>query len=411
MIDLALMLVAPSIRWQIPAGVGGALLVLLGCFAPFPLAMALAALGGALMGAAALPLALWRGPRAIEASEAERLEAMANAFQEGLLDLYSLYEVGRTVSATLDLDQLLTTTMKRVADATGIESYALFLVDEERNTIVARSASGIAQGMQQTTLLAGEGLAGRVCRSRVPEMHTGPAPLPWPDTPRPARSVIAIPLTGRERVLGALELYSTSPSAFAERELAYFTAVGKQLSIALDNATMHQRATELSYHDGLTGLFNRRYLEEALETEARRAARYNLPLSINMVDIDHFKAYNDAHGHTRGDDVLRTVARRLREHIRNADIIARYGGEEFVILLPMTTKAHARLVGEKLRAAIAATPIGNEGGNERLTISVGVATFPGDASTAVGLLQAADAALYAAKDAGRNRVEVFNDAP
>lgn len=404
------MTVIPSLRWQIPAGVGGALLVAAGCFVPLPAAVAISTVGGALIAAAVLPAVLARG--STQTTEGERLEAMANAFQEGMLDLYSLYEVGRTISASLHLDQLLTTTMKRVAQTTGIESYALFLLDDDQSKLVAKSVGGaVAESLQQMTLAPGDGLAGQVCRTRVPEMHTGTMPVPWPDVPGPARSVIGVPLIGRDRILGALLLYSMSPSAFSERELAYFTAIGKQLGIALDNATLHRRATELSYHDALTGLFNRRYLEEALETEIRRAARYDLPLSVNMVDIDHFKLYNDAHGHTRGDEVLRIVARRLREQTRNADIVTRYGGEEFVIILPMTTKPHARLVAEKLRSAIASTVIAGsaEGEETGLTISVGVATFPSDSSTATGLLQAADAALYAAKDRGRNRAEAFND--
>jgi diguanylate cyclase (GGDEF)-like protein len=404
------MTVTPSLRWQIPAGVSGALLVVAGGFVPLPVAVSLAALGGALVAAAILPAVVPAG--SARSTEGERLEAMANAFQEGMLDLYSLYEVGRTISASLHLDQLLTTTMKRVAQTTGIESYALFLLDDDQSKLVAKSVGGaVAEGLQQMALSPGDGLSGQVCRTRVPEMHTGPMPVPWPDVPGLARSVIGVPLVGRDRLLGALLLYSVSPSAFSERELAYFTAIGKQLSIALDNATIHRRATELSYHDALTGLFNRRYLEEALETEIRRASRYDLPFSLNMVDIDHFKRYNDAHGHTRGDDALRVVARRLREQTRNADIVTRYGGEEFLIILPMTTKPHARLVAEKLRSAIASTVIdGGAGGPEiSLTISVGVATFPNDSSTATGLLQAADAALYAAKDRGRNRIEAFND--
>ncbi len=161
----------------------------------------------------------------------------------------------------------------------------------------------------------------------------------------------------------------------------------------------------MSYQDMLTGLFNRRYLEEALETEARRAARYGLPLSLAMIDIDYFKAYNDTHGHSRGDDVLRMVARRLREQTRSADIVARYGGEEFAVILPMTAKPHARLVAEKLRTAVAALAID---GSEGLTVSIGVATFSEDASAASGLLEAADAALYHAKARGRNRVEIFS---
>lgn len=392
------------------AGLAGTLLVVAACFLSFAAAVALAAAGGALITAAVLPSLL--RPTAIRASEGERLEAMANAFQEGMLDLYSLYEVGQTISASLHLDQLLTTTMRRVAQTTGIESYGLFVIEEEKNGLVAKSVSGAAaHTLQQLSLRPGDGLAGRVCGTRIPEMHTAAAPMPWPDVPRGARSVIAVPLIGRDRVLGALLLYSVSPSAFSERELAYFTAIGKQLSIALDNATLHRRATELSYHDPLTGLFNRRYLEEALETEIRRAGRYNLALSVNMLDIDHFKGFNDSYGHTRGDEVLRVVGQRLREQTRNADIVTRYGGEEFVVILPMTTKPHARLVAEKLRAAIQAAVISGDGAEEaRITISVGVSSFPEDSSTATGLLQAADAALYAAKDRGRNRVEAFNDA-
>lgn len=398
--------VAPSLRWQIPLGVFGLLLILVAVSAHSRLTTWLSAVGGVLVAAGLLPLVLRTRPASIPASEAERLEAMANAFQEGLLDLYSLYDVGRVINSTVHLDQLLTTTMKRVAQSTGIESYALFLVDEDANLLVSKSLSGAAHALEHLTLQVGEGLAGTVFRTRVPEVHTGPAPLPWPDVPKPARSVMAIPLVGREQVLGALVLYSVAPAAFSERELAYFAAVGKQLSVALDNATLLQKATELSYRDPLTDLFNRRYLEEALDTEIRRAARYNLPLSVTMVDIDHFKAYNDRHGHSKGDQVLRVVASRLREQTRNADIVTRYGGEEFVIIFPMTTKPHARLVAEKLRSAIAGTPIE---GAPQLTVSVGVATFPNDASTAIGLVQAADAALYAAKDSGRNRVEAFND--
>jgi diguanylate cyclase (GGDEF)-like protein len=397
---------SPSFWWQVPAGIGGGVLVLTALVASPPWTILLATMGGALVAVALVPLVLWTPPVSVSASEAERLEAMASAFQEGLLDLYSLYDVSRVISSTVHLDQLLTTTMKRVAQTTGIESHALFLLDDSTNVLVSRSLSGAAHVLEHVILQVGEGIAGTVFRTRVPEMHTGPAPLPWVDVPKQARSVIAIPLVGREHVLGALLLYSVSPSAFSERELAYFTAVGKQLSIALDNATLLQKATELSYRDPLTDLFNRRYLEEALETEVRRAARYNLPLSVTMADIDYFKAYNDRYGHSKGDQVLRAVATRLREQTRNADIVTRYGGEEFVIIFPMTTKAHARLVAEKLRAAVAVMKID---GSTELTVSIGVATFPNDASTAIGLVQAADAALYAAKDAGRNRVEVFND--
>jgi diguanylate cyclase (GGDEF)-like protein len=337
---------------------------------------------------------------------------LSDALLDGVLDLYSLYEVGRAIGESIDLEHLLTTTLKRIAEIARIESYALFVLDHERDALTARGRGGaIAQGLSQAALAAKDGLASRVCRTRQPEMHAGPGPLRWRDTPAAARAVFAVPLIGRHRVLGALLMYSASPAAFTRGEQrAYFAALCKQLGTALDNATLHGQAKELSYQDALTGLFNRRYLEHALEVEVHRAARHALSLSLAMVDVDHFKAYNDAHGHARGDEVLRVIAQSLGKQTRSADIVARYGGEEFVVILPMTTKPQARLVAEHLRAAVAGIALDDPttGHTIRLTISLGVAAFPVDASTAIGLLQAADAALYEAKDRGRNRVEVFS---
>ncbi|MGQ9823932.1 MAG: diguanylate cyclase [Desulfotomaculales bacterium] len=158
--------------------------------------------------------------------------------------------------------------------------------------------------------------------------------------------------------------------------------------------------------DPLTGLDNRRQLMEALRNELRRAVRYCTPLSLLMLDVDHFKAYNDTHGHPAGDEVLRRLARLLEQNIRTYDRVARYGGEEFVVLLPHTDPKGAFAVAEKLRLLVERTSFpGEETQPEgRLTVSIGVASFPDHASQEDALLAAADRALYAAKAAGRNRV-------
>jgi len=398
-----------SSRWPVLAGVAGVVLLVAAGFLALSVSALLAAVGGALLAGAAV----WRrrpGAEPDRDSNPGRVDAMASALIDGVLDLYSLVEVGRAVSASLHLDELLTTTLKRVAEATGIEGYGLFVVDTVTRRLVAKSAGGpVAQTLPRGPLPPDKSLADRVCRTRVAEVLTGEAPLAWLDTPPPSRSIIAVPLLGWERPLGALLVYSPAPSAFSARDFAYFKAVGRQLSIALDNATVLNRATDMSLRDPLTGLFNRRYLEEVLETEIRRAARYNLPLAVTMIDVDHFKAYNDRHGHPRGDEALCEVAQRLRDQVRRTDVVTRYGGEEFVVILPVTSKAHARLIGEKLRAGIAAVPFGvtREWSGDPLTISVGVAGCPDDATSVGDLLRAADAALYAAKRAGRNRVELF----
>ena len=396
-------------RWQVLCAPSGGLLVVVGWqLLPSPLAALLLALGGGLFGVALAPW-LWRDGSSKGAADTEHLESTVAAFQEGMLDLYSLVELGRTISASLDLDQLFTTTMKRVAETTGVESYALFLHDETVDKLVARTVSGTGmEALQDRSFAIGEGLAGRVYQSRTPETHSDGGPLPWPDIPPHVRSAVALPLSSADRTLGVLLLYSPSAGAFSERQTSYFTAVAKQLAIALENAQLFIKTRELGYRDALTGLFNRRYFEEALDREVRRAIRYNLPVAVLMADIDHFKIYNDSQGHHQGDNVLKEVTARLTENTRQVDVVARFGGEEFVVILPMTTKTHARLVAEKLRRSVEETKIPGEevlpGG--RLTISLGLAAYPEDASDPTGLVQAADAALYTAKRKGRNRTEM-----
>jgi diguanylate cyclase (GGDEF)-like protein len=165
--------------------------------------------------------------------------------------------------------------------------------------------------------------------------------------------------------------------------------------------------------DGLTQVANRRRYDEYLATEFKRACRHQYPLSVILLDIDHFKNLNDSHGHLIGDDCLISVAKACRELIhRSGDLLARYGGEEFVVLLPDTPEAGALAVAERLRQAVADAPMptGEDGEPLSLTISVGVATaIPDRNQVATELVKQADEALYAAKGAGRNRVMVFRE--
>jgi diguanylate cyclase (GGDEF)-like protein len=167
----------------------------------------------------------------------------------------------------------------------------------------------------------------------------------------------------------------------------------------------------LAITDGLTGLFNRRHLQETLDTEIRRAEQLGRVLSLLLIDIDHFKQYNDRFGHPEGDAALRRVAAQVVKGIRSSDMAFRYGGEELAVLLPSCPKPQAAEVAEKLRNAIRANPqkSGRFGGP--LTVSIGVATFPGDARTPAALMERVDAALYAAKAQGRDRVTVSSAEP
>jgi len=170
----------------------------------------------------------------------------------------------------------------------------------------------------------------------------------------------------------------------------------------------------LARTDGLTGLRNHRAFQEALSFEVRRADRLKQPLSLLMVDVDSFKTYNDAHGHPAGDHVLKRVAHIFSETLRSIDLVARYGGEEFAVLLLDTSTEAARSVGDKLRQAVRSYDFPMAGDSQekgRITVSVGVATLPDHATDAADLLERADAALYAAKRGGRDRVHIHSPEP
>ncbi|WP_298273104.1 diguanylate cyclase [Geobacter sp.] len=171
----------------------------------------------------------------------------------------------------------------------------------------------------------------------------------------------------------------------------------------------YEIAASEAFTDPLTGLFNLRQFWLSLDHELARSRRYRRPCSLVMIDIDHFKQYNDRHGHLKGDEVLREAASVFRGSVRTSDIAARYGGEEFMVIMPETDRGLALIAGEKLRRAVAEYPFplqeSQPGG--RLTVSIGIATFPEDAADSRGLVDAADRALYRAKEGGRNRVVGF----
>lgn len=173
-------------------------------------------------------------------------------------------------------------------------------------------------------------------------------------------------------------------------------------------AEANTRLAQLAVTDGLTGLYNHRHLHERLALEVERSQRSGLPLSLLMLDVDHFKQFNDSYGHPAGDEVLRQVARVLNDTRRANDVVARYGGEEFAVILVDTAKFTAAKVAERVRERIAghdyADAVIKASKGTNISVSIGVATFPDDGIDAEGLVRAADTALYAAKRAGRNRV-------
>lgn len=222
---------------------------------------------------------------------------------------------------------------------------------------------------------------------------------------RQIRSLISAPLMEANKILGILRVDSPLPQHFTTDDLRFLRTIADLTSIAVENAQLYQRLEELAIKDGLTGLYLRRYLMERLEEEIARGVRSKYELSFLMIDLDRFKQYNDTFGHIAGDIVLRNLAQVLVEHFsRPGDLICRYGGEEFCILLPDCPKAKAAELAEKLRQKMQSQEIMLRRQKTHVTISVGVASFPKDARLKEELIFKADAALYQAKEGGRNRV-------
>ena len=194
--------------------------------------------------------------------------------------------------------------------------------------------------------------------------------------------------------------------------LQYFLRGQRKLhNPAIVEIKILRRTQASAIYDELTRLYNYRYFQDRVTSEARRAMRYDQPLTLLMADADDFKAFNDAHGHLAGNMALRRLAAVLRKSVREVDVAARYGGEEFAILLPNTPKLAALKLAEKLRQAVERASVGKQGTRrgKPLTVSVGVASLPGDASNAQELVARADRALYVAKSVGKNCVKAFSD--
>lgn len=219
-----------------------------------------------------------------------------------------------------------------------------------------------------------------------------------------AMTTLCLPLLFQGETLGLL-YFGAAELPQSTQHLAH--TVAEQLSLALTNLHLRETLKQQSIRDSLTGLFNRRYLEESLSQEIRRAQRHRHPIGLIMIDIDHFKRFNDTYGHDAGDRVLQAVGRLLRDSVRGSDIACRYGGEEMTLVLPKSSLEVTLARAEEIRRAIGQVRVSYDGITlDALSASLGVASFPDHGYQGTDVVQAADAALYQAKDQGRNQVVV-----
>ncbi|GAB3345136.1 diguanylate cyclase [Chromohalobacter beijerinckii] len=224
---------------------------------------------------------------------------------------------------------------------------------------------------------------------------------------------LCIPLKGTEEPVGVLHLHLASALDEADNgdpQAEFALGAAEDMALSLSNVRLREQLEEASIRDALTGLYNRRFLDDTLTRELARAERQSAPLSVLMLDIDHFKPINDDHGHAFGDRALIEVADLLSDNVRRGDIVCRYGGEEFVIIMPGAGLAAARQRGEHLRQEVATLDIDLDDGTPlHLTVSLGLACYPQHGEHAETLLHHADMALYGAKQGGRNRLAIAHD--
>jgi diguanylate cyclase (GGDEF)-like protein len=223
------------------------------------------------------------------------------------------------------------------------------------------------------------------------------------------RSLVAAPLMAGHEIMGLIRMESCFPGAFRQEDarlLSNFCDLG---IVALEHVALYRQTIELAITDGLTGLYVQRYYKERVRDEVFRALEHKLPLCLMMIDVDHFKKYNDTYGHLVGDKVLKAVARILKETVRTVDLVARYGGEEFSVLLLKTPWGGAKTVAERIRQRVADQEVVAGQTVTHITVSIGVSELSPQFKDVEGFIDTADQALYRAKGDGRNCVRVANE--
>jgi diguanylate cyclase (GGDEF)-like protein len=288
-------------------------------------------------------------------------------------------------------------------------SYAtLMIVDEQRQELRLLAAFGAGEKEQAPLRLDGEGISVRAYREKavqyVTDVSVDAEYVVWnPDT----AAEMAIPLLVENRVAAVLNLESSNVNGFDERWRRVMIIFASRAALAFENALLQAEVKEYSITDPLTGLYNRRGLGEMTSHEIERANRLGEPISVLVIDVDHFKSINDNLGHSAGDQVLAAMASRLKTTLRKMDVIGRTGGDEFVVLLPGIAEEGIDVVSDRLREAVAGAPI--ETGEDRITvtISIGGATLAEGETNLADIARHADEALIIAKRAGRNQFHVW----
>ena len=328
-------------------------------------------------------------------------------------ELNIFHDVAKALTSSLDLDTVLQTIMEKMAAYFEPATWSLLMLDETSEEFYYAAAVGQGcESINALVLTTGETLARWVIEQGKPiiisDVNCDPRiqqssnDVSFPD----GCSVVCMPVRTGGKMLGIIQMMNVDMQVYSRNEILLQT-LADYAAIAIENARAVSRIQELSITDDCTGLYNARHLFTVLAEEVHRSERFGYEFSLLFLDLDHFKRVNDQHGHLVGSKLLNQVGQALRENLRLVDAAFRYGGDEFAILLPQTSKDGALLVARRLMAIFKTKSwLAGEASDVVLRASVGIASYPADATTPQAMVHRADEMMYQVKQAGRNNIAV-----
>jgi len=346
------------------------------------------------------------------------LENNHNALDRKMFEIETLFKASQAMNFQSDTEKLIRQLLEMATKALKAERGSVMLLADQTDELVTKIVYGIDDDeipSIMTRIKSGEGVAGTVLktgRSLIANMgcldplfRSFENSAPFEEK---IKNLISVPLKVKDRVTGVINVVNKNKGEdFNADDQRLMEALAQQAAMAVE----HARLYELAITDGMTKLFIHRYFQARLDEELMRAKRYHTSVSLILFDIDHFKIFNDTYGHQQGDIVLAETAKITKQAIRDTiDIPARYGGEEFTIILPETDSKGAQLVAERLRKMVESYDFPGQGQALKVTISLGISTYPDHAGSKSVLIKKADLALYNCKKHGRNCSSIFNDA-
>jgi len=333
-------------------------------------------------------------------------------------ELSLLNEIGQAVNSAMELDKLWELIYQQTSRLVDFQSLYIALYDEEKQEL--RTVFDVLKGRRRRDREKPRPFArGRteyIIREKKPLLIRGNVQkiyeqLQIVSSDKEAKAFAGVPIMVRGKVIGVIAAqHYKSDDAYDEHTIELLSAIANQAGIAIENARLFEATKKLATIDPLTGVWNRRSLEEALQREKDRSERFHHSFSILMLDVDNLKILNDTYGHLLGDEVIKTIARTIKSSCRRIDMVGRYGGDEFVVILPETDRKGAVKVSEKILSRIKSKSLTAPDGTKiPLSVSIGIASYPLDAEDVEKLLSLADAAMYRAKLTGGGRAVVISE--